>query len=133
MVQRAPIVPVLFARDFDVTARFYEDILGFDVFSANVGILATREQMSLRFYLANNHTDTGGLSVILKTQDIRDLHSEYAQRHVSTLSGLRVARHQPLKFSVKDVDGNSLVFMGSRPALSVYIGGKLQGRRYGVN
>lgn len=133
MVERAPIVPILFARDFHATARFYKDVLGFDVSSANVGMLATREHMSLRFYLATKHTIAGGLSVVLQTPDVRDLHSEYTQRQLSTLSGLRVARHQPSEFSIKDTDGNDLLFVGARPSLSVYIGGKLQDRRYGTN
>lgn len=132
MVQRAPIVPILFARNFHVTARFYKDVLGFDVSNANVGILAQRDQMSLRFYLANDHMGAGGLSVILQTPDIRNLHSEYSRRQVSTLSALRVARHLPLKFSIKDTDGNNLLFVGSPPSLSVYIDGKLQDRRYGA-
>ena len=133
MVQRAPIVPILFARDFHVTAQFYQNVLGFDVSSANVGMLATREQMSLLFYLANDHTNVGGLSVILQAPDVRDLHCEYLQRQVSTLSGLRVARHQPLKFSIRDTDGNDLLFVGSRSSLSLYIDGELQNHRYGAN
>lgn len=133
MVERAPITPVLFARDFHTTARFYKDVLGFEVASANVGLMAQREQISLRFYLANSHIDAGGLSVILQSSNVRKLHCEYMQRQLSTLSELQVVRHQPLKFSIRDTDGNHLFFTGLRPSLSVYIGGRLQDRRFGAS
>lgn len=132
MIENSPPTPILFTGNFRQTSLFYKDALGFKVSIANGELLAERGDMSILFCRANGWTKPSDLGVILQTPDIRKLHEEYNKQQLKTLSQLRVVRRQPLSFSIRDIDGNHLRFVGFQPTLCLEVSGKSQIRRYGV-
>ena len=115
--------PVRFTSKPAETAAFFEDLLDFSVMEQPCGLLMRREMLTLTYRFGGSAVSEARLSVILPTDNIRDLHDEYREAGVPVMTELRTSYRAPHHFTVTDLNGNELIFTGQRPALTVHSGG----------
>ncbi|MEM8838527.1 MAG: hypothetical protein AAGE89_10580 [Pseudomonadota bacterium] len=110
-------IPVVFAEEIGMAAWFYCNKLGFHVVCNETGLTAQRDGMTLQIDRIDNIRQSGVLTALLTSHRIRDLHAEFLDRKVPTLTNLHNQRYRPLQFSLRDASGNHLIFTGPRPVL----------------
>lgn len=110
---RIEVLPVLPSLDIGETQDFYATQLGFSEVVYRVDdylILRRCQGMELHFRLTDDRTLCERISVYLRGGGIGDLHREFSDRAVSTLSPMEVRPWNMEEFYIHDPHGNLLRF-----------------------
>lgn len=109
---RIEVLPVLPSLDIRETFDFYTTLLGFSevVYRADDYLILRRPDMELHFRLADDRTLCERTSVYLRGGGIGDLHREFSERDVPTLTPMAVQPWNMEEFYIHDPHGNLLRF-----------------------
>lgn len=110
---RIEVLPVLPSLDIDESQDFYTTLLGFGevVYRADDYLIVRRcPGMELHFRRTDDRTLCERTSVYLRGGGIGDLHREFSDRGVPTLSPMEVQPWDMEEFYVHDPHGNLLRF-----------------------
>ncbi|MEL7279360.1 MAG: VOC family protein [Pseudomonadota bacterium] len=122
MIEEAPMA-VLFTNDLRATAQFYERLLGFDAQPYGDGLMMLREDMLFLYKPLRSNAANRGLNVLLRSDNVRQLHKQFHRRGVPIMSELRVVRRAPLSFEVQDLNKATLLFVGHERKFTLHQGG----------
>ncbi|WP_350334915.1 hypothetical protein [Coralliovum pocilloporae] len=114
--------PVLLAYELEDTVRFYKEQLGFSIIHQEDSVLAERDDMTIRLGVVSKDVDISGMTAILRTDNVRAVHTEYRATGIPSVTNLLTTRKKPLQFSLKDINGNYLLFVGPQPELAILPG-----------
>jgi catechol 2,3-dioxygenase-like lactoylglutathione lyase family enzyme len=109
---RIEVLPVLPSLDIQQTFDFYTTLLGFSevVDRADDYLILRRPDMELHFRLTDDRTLCERTSVYLRGGGIGDLHREFSERDVPTLTPMAVRAWNMEEFYIHDPHGNLLRF-----------------------
>ncbi|MXN44414.1 VOC family protein [Shinella kummerowiae] len=109
---RIEVLPVLPSLDIQQTFDFYTTLLGFSevVYRADDYLILRRPDMELHFRLTDDRTLCERTSVYLRGGGIGDLHREFSERDVPTLTPMAVRAWNMEEFYIHDPHGNLLRF-----------------------
>ncbi|MEZ5283816.1 MAG: VOC family protein [Vicinamibacterales bacterium] len=121
----SPAIPIVFVRDVEAAARFYESHLGFsvDFLHGNPPFYGSVSRgdacLHLRFVHAPNFAELAGreaslILVTIEVSDVKALFAEYEARGVDIAQPLTRQAWGGLDFHVRDPDGNVLSFVQYR-------------------
>jgi catechol 2,3-dioxygenase-like lactoylglutathione lyase family enzyme len=121
----AAVVPILFVRDVETAATFYEERLGFEIeflhgnppFFGSVSRDAAR--LHLRFVHQTNFAELAAregelVLALIEVGNAKALFQEYESRHVDFAQRLARQPWGGLEFHVRDPDGNVIAFVQFR-------------------
>lgn len=109
---RIEVLPVLPSLDIQQTFDFYTTLLGFSevVYRVDDYLILRRPDMELHFRLTDDRTLCERTSVYLRGGGIGDLHREFSERDVPTLTPMAVRAWNMEEFYIHDPHGNLLRF-----------------------
>ena len=109
---RIEVLPVLPSLDIQQTFDFYTTLLGFSevVYRVDDYLILRRPDMELHFRLTDDRTLCERTSVYLRGGGIGDLHREFSERDVPTLTPMAVRPWNMEEFYIHDPHGNLLRF-----------------------
>ena len=109
---RIEVLPVLPSLDIQQTFDFYTKLLGFSevVYRVDDYLILRRPDMELHFRLTDDRTLCERTSVYLRGGGIGDLHREFSERDVPTLTPMAVRAWNMEEFYIHDPHGNLLRF-----------------------
>lgn len=109
---RIEVLPVLPSLDIQQTFDFYTTLLGFSevVYRVDDYLILRRPDMELQFRLTDDRTLCERTSVYLRGGGIGDLHREFSERDVPTLTPMEVRAWNMEEFYIHDPHGNLLRF-----------------------
>ena len=109
---RIEVLPVLPSLYIQQTFDFYTTLLGFSevVYRADDYLILRRPDMELHFRLTDDRTLCERTSVYLRGGGIGDLHREFSERDVPTLTPMAVQPWNMEEFYIHDPHGNLLRF-----------------------
>ncbi|MGQ3210875.1 MAG: bleomycin resistance protein [Shinella sp.] len=109
---RIEVLPVLPSLDIQETFDFYTTMLGFSevVYQVDDYLILRRPDMELHFRLTDDRTLCERTSVYLRGGGIGDLHREFSERDVPTLTPMAVRPWNMEEFYIHDPHGNLLRF-----------------------
>lgn len=106
-----PMAFVLFSFELGSTWIFYEDVLGFDVIDKDDALLVRYGNLELEVRLTEDPDLIYDVGVIFHVPHVRNLHRRLDQRGIPDLGDLIDDASGPVRFSVRDPDGNTLHFV----------------------